>query len=86
MEFVKCQGEILQTMERGNSTMIRLAVTKESYGYDSNDIIYITYDGTTQFIDQDIVTVYGRVMGSHTYKSTAIYKIMLPYIEAKIKE
>ncbi|MDA2190707.1 hypothetical protein PDN08_23755 [Bacillus cereus] len=86
MEFVKYQGEILQIMESGNSTMIRLAVTKESYGYNSNDIIYVTYDGTTQFVDKDIVTVYGRVMGSHTYESTANYKITLPQIEAKIIE
>ncbi|MFV5911917.1 hypothetical protein [Bacillus cereus] len=86
MEFVKYQGEILQIMESGNSTMIRLAVTKESYGYNSNDIIYVTYDGTTQFVDKDIVTVYGRVLGSHTYESTANYKITLPHIEAKIIE
>ncbi|HFK1499682.1 tcdA-E operon negative regulator [Bacillus sp. UMTAT18] len=86
MEFVKYQGEILQIMESGSSTVIRLAVTKEAYGYNFNDIVYVTYDGTTQFVDKDVVTVYGRVMGSHTYESTAGYQITLPHIEAQIIE
>lgn len=86
MEFVKYQGEILKIMEIGSSTVIRLAFTKEAYGYNFNDIVYVTYDGTTQFVNKDVVTVYGRVMGSHTYESTASYQITLPQIEAQIIE
>lgn len=66
--------------------MIRLAVIKESYSYNFNDIVYVTYDGTTQFVDKDVVTVYERVMGSHTYESKAGYQITLPHIEAQIIE
>ncbi|MCP3764570.1 hypothetical protein NLX67_19705 [Domibacillus sp. A3M-37] len=82
-EFVKYQGEILQIMEDGNSTVIRLAVTKDSFGYDINDVLYITYDGTTPFVDEDVVTVYGNIMGSYTYESQAGYQITLPHIEAE---
>ncbi|MCY9290852.1 hypothetical protein MOF05_21110 [Bacillus haynesii] len=85
-EFVKYQGEIAQIVENDNSTDIRLAVTKTSYGYDFNDIVYITYDGTTPFVEEDKITVYGTIQGSYTYESTAGYQITLPHIEGEIIE
>lgn len=84
--YIKYQGEILQIMEDETSSVIRLAVTKDSYGYDLNEIVYITYDETTKFVDEDVVTVYGTVLGSHSYESQAGYNITLPYIEADIIE
>lgn len=85
-EFVRYQGEILQIMEDETSTVIRLAVTKESYGYNFNDVVYITYTGTTPFVDEDIITVYGTIIGSHTYESQAGHQITLPHLEAEIIE
>lgn len=85
-EYVKYKGQIIQIMEDETSTDIRLAVTKDSYGYDFNDVIYITYEGTTEFVEDDIVTVYGTVEGSLTYESQAGYQITLPHIEAEIFE
>lgn len=84
--YIKYQGEILQIMEDESSSVIRLAVTKDSYGYDFNDVIYITYNKTTKFVDEDVVTVYGTVLGSHSYESQAGYNITLPHIEADIIE
>ena len=85
-EFIKYRGEIIQIMEDETSTVIRLAVTKDSYGYDFNDVVYITYPGATPFVDEDIITVYGTIMGSHTYESQAGHNISLPLIEAEIIE
>ncbi|WP_029284887.1 hypothetical protein [Metabacillus indicus] len=85
-EFIKYQGEIVQIMEDETSSIIRLAVTKDSYGYDINDVIYITYEGTTEFVEEDVITVYGTILGSHTYESQAGHQITLPYIEAEIIE
>lgn len=85
-EFVKYQGQILQIMEEGNSTVIRLAVTKNSSGYDVNDVVYVTYKGTTPAVEKDVVTVYGTIKGSHTYESQAGYHITLPSLEAEIIE
>ncbi|MFF2501137.1 hypothetical protein [Peribacillus sp. NPDC058075] len=85
-EFVKFQGEILQIIEDGTQADIRLAVTKGSYGYDFNDVVYVTYQGTTTFIEEDVITVYGTVQGGHTYESTAGHTITLPLIEADIVE
>lgn len=84
--YLKYQGEILQIMEDENSTELRLAVTKDAYGYDYNDVVYVTFEGTTPFLDEDIVTIYGTVSGAYTYESTAGYQITLPLIEAEIIE
>ncbi|WP_157827632.1 hypothetical protein [Niallia nealsonii] len=61
-------------------------MTKESYGYDVSDVVYITYAGTTEFVEEDIVTVYGTVKGSHTYEPQAGHQITLPHIEAEFIE
>ena len=42
-------------------------VTKKSYGYNPNDIIFIEYDGTTEYVDEDVITVYGEMNGEHSY-------------------
>lgn len=84
--YLKYQGEILQIMEDETSTELRLAVTKDAYGYDYNDVVYVTFEGTTPFLDEDIVTIYGTVSGAYTYESTAGYQITLPLIEAEIIE
>ncbi|MDQ0428797.1 flagellar basal body-associated protein FliL [Planomicrobium stackebrandtii] len=85
-KFVQYTGEILQIMEDSSSTVMRLAVTKETYGYSYDDVVYVTYDGTTEFVDEDIVTVYGLIKGSHTYESQAGYQISLPLLEAELVE
>ncbi|UZJ79330.1 hypothetical protein [Fictibacillus sp. KU28468] len=85
-DFVKFQGQIVQIMEKDGSTDIRLAVTKASYGYDINDIVYVTYSGTTPFIKDDTVTVYGTIEGSLSYKSQAGFEITVPHLEAETVE
>lgn len=77
-EYVKYTGQILQILEGDNITNIRLAVTKTSYGYDFNDVIFIEYPGYTDFVDDDIITVYGEIYGSYSYKSQAGFEISLP--------
>lgn len=77
-EYVKYTGEILQIIEGDETTHIRLAVTQTSYGYDFNDVIFIEYDGYTDYVDGDIITVFGEIYGSYSYESQAGYNISLP--------
>lgn len=77
-EFVYYTGEIIQIMEEVDFTVIRLAVTETSYGYDPNDVVWVEYDDNTEFIDGDIVTVYGMIIGSHSYTSQAGWEITVP--------
>lgn len=81
-EYVKYTGEVVQILEGDNITNIRLSVTKESYGYSINNLVFIEYPGYTDFVDGDIVTIYGEVYGSYKYKSQAGYEISLPGILA----
>lgn len=81
-EYVKYTGEIVQILEGDGMTNIRLSVTKESYGYSFNDIVFVEYVGYTDFVDNDIVTIYGTVYGEYTYESQAGYNISLPGIIA----
>ncbi|MCK1984980.1 MULTISPECIES: hypothetical protein [Peribacillus] len=46
-------------------------VTKESYGYNPNDIIFIGYGVTTEYVDEDVITVYGEMTGEYSYQSQA---------------
>ena len=82
-EYVKYKGKILQILEGDNVTNIRLAVTPNSYGYDVNDVIFIEYAGYTDYVDDDIITVYGEIYGSYSYKSQAGFDISLPGLIAK---
>lgn len=77
-EYVKYTGEILEITESDNITMMRLAVTKKSYGYDFNDAILISYPGLTDFVEDDIVTVYGVITGNYSYTSQAGWEITIP--------
>ncbi|WP_108669136.1 hypothetical protein [Peribacillus acanthi] len=81
-EYVKYTGQIVQIMEGDNLTQIRLAVTKDSYGYSFSDIIFVEYAGLTDFVEDDIVTIYGTVYGAYSYTSQANYEISLPGIIA----
>lgn len=82
-EPYKFYGQIVQIMESNNYTTIRMSVTQTSYGWSSSDIIYVEYDGTTDFVEDDVITVYGTVFGSHSYTSQAGYNISLPAVIAK---
>jgi hypothetical protein len=76
--YVKYTGEIIQIQEGDNYTVIRLAVTQESYGYNPNDIVWVEYEGYTDYVDGDIITTYGEIIGSHSYTSQAGWDITLP--------
>ncbi len=77
-EYVKYKGEIVQIQESDNYTVIRLAVTQSSYGYDFNDVVWVEYPDYTDYVDGDIITVYGSIIGSHSYQSQAGWDITVP--------
>lgn len=82
-EYVKYTGEIIQIMEGDNITQIRLAVTKDSYGYDFNDVIFVEYAGITDFVEEDVITVYGEIYGEYSYTSQAGWEIAIPGLLAE---
>lgn len=85
-EYVKYRGQIVQIQEGEDMTVIRLAVTQDSYGWNSSEVIWVEVDGYTDFVDEDIVTVYGTVVGSHSYTSQAGWEITVPAMLADTVE
>ncbi|MCU6602733.1 cell envelope integrity protein TolA [Peribacillus frigoritolerans] len=85
-EYVKYRGEIVQIQEGDDMTVIRLAVTQESYGWNPNEVIWVEVEGYTDFVDEDIVTVYGTVVGKHSYTSQAGWEITVPAMLADTVE
>lgn len=85
-EHVKFTGEIVQILEENGETIIRLAVTKDEFGWSYDDIIYVVYKNETPFVEKNIVTVYGDVYGSYTYTSQIGAQISLPRINARYIE
>jgi hypothetical protein len=81
-QYAKYTGEIVQIAEDGNNTVIRLAVTKDDFGYNSEDVVFVKYQGTTDYVEKDIVTVYGTLDGSYTYQSQAGWDITVPSMTA----
>lgn len=81
-QTVMFTGKIVQIQESNGEGMIRLSVTKDSYDWSFSDIIYIDYQGHNDSVQDDVVTVYGVINGSHTYKSVASYNITIPGMTA----
>jgi hypothetical protein len=77
------RGKINQIQEGSGVTVMRLAVTKDPYiGWNYNDVIWVDYLGTTDYVEDDVVTIYGTVLGSKTCTSQAGWEITLPEVNA----
>ncbi len=86
-DYVKYTGQIMQITEYDdNYTDIRLAVTETDFGWDYDDAIYVEYDGYTDFVEDDVVTVYGEISGPYSYESVAGWEITIPGVYAQIIE
>ena len=77
-EKLKVSGKIIQIMEDDNGGQIRLA-TDDYY----DDVVFVEYTGSNDFVEDDYITVYGYCDGSYTYTSTIGASITLPKIDAK---
>ncbi|WP_100400238.1 MerC domain-containing protein [Bacillus sp. FJAT-44742] len=80
-EYVTYSGEIAEIQESNGYTVVRLALD-DFY----SDIIWVEYDGYTDFVTEDKVTIYGEVWGSHSYTSQAGWEITVPAIMADVIE
>lgn len=78
---VKYTGTVLEIQESGGTGIMRVAIDG-----DYNKIIYVTYTGTNDAVEDDTVTIWGEVYGSYSYTSQANYEISLPRIDAKYVE
>lgn len=84
-------GKVLQVLSKTSYTAtyrIGVSCTKYRYigGYSCPDAIYVTYYGDKNFIEDDMVKMYGTMEGAQTYTtvmgaSVTIPKFSAPYID-----
>lgn len=83
---VKYTGQVFQIQQDGsNGGIMLLSVTDEGYGY-WTDNVWVNYTGKTSANEDDIVTVYGTVVGSTSYETQIGGETYVPEIDAKYIE
>ncbi|MDW7651752.1 MAG: tetratricopeptide repeat protein [Bacillota bacterium] len=81
-ERVTMKGEVLQIQESGNFTIMLVQVT--NLGYDVyTDTVMVTYDGTIDIYEDDIIAFWGEVVGSETYQSVAGWNVTVPKVSGR---
>ena len=80
---VKFRGKVLQEGDSGQGLhYIRFAVDSN---YDT--VLFVTYDAdqvTGRILDDDILTVFGTVVGDYSYETVMGATVTLPWIHADI--
>lgn len=88
-EYAKLTGEVIQVLESGNSVTLRVDITKSEYGYYS-DTVYVTYTKKSEtedrILEDDIISIYGKLGGIETYTSVLGAEVSLPKIFAEYIE
>lgn len=79
-QTAKFKGKVIQVMENGDDVSMRLNITKGRYNW--SDTIYVQYTRTDssqgRILEDDIITVYGVMMGTITYQSVLGSSITIP--------
>lgn len=83
-------GEVIQVIENKNDLLLRVNVTAKRYEYLNEtyyeDTILVKYkyssSSESRILEDDIITLYGKSMGTYTYESVLGSPITVPYIDA----
>ncbi|MFQ9515345.1 MAG: hypothetical protein ACLRZ9_05915 [Eubacterium sp.] len=86
-KFAKFTGEVIQIMEDDDETTLRVNITKKgAYSTYYTDTIYVTYKqsnkGDGRILEDDIVTMYGKLQGTKSYESVLGSEVVIPAFEA----
>lgn len=88
---IQFTGKVEQVQENSSlfssakSIIIRLAVTKDEYGY-YDDYVYCTYtysENESKILEDDIITVYGTCTGDYTYTTVLGSSVTIPSLDVK---
>lgn len=83
---IKVYGKILQIQQSpyGGGVML-VSVTNEGYGF-WDDNVWVDYAGKIPQNEDDLITLYGTVTGSKSYKTQAGGETYVPWVRAKYIE
>lgn len=83
------EGKIIQATNRyGDTYALRVSITEEELGFGTTfytDPIYVNYAGD-RILEDDIVGIYGRVVGIKEYTSVLGTPIALPEVDSLLLE
>lgn len=84
-KMAQFRGKVIQVMQDGDLYNYRLNVTQGSYGLWSDTIMvsYETSGNEPRILEDDIITVYGKMGGMYSYTSVMGATITLPIIYAE---
>ncbi len=76
------RGQVFQIQESYGSGLMLLAVTDEGYGF-WTDNVWVNLSRSTKFVEDDIVTVWGPIVGSKSYETQIGGETFVPEMDAK---
>lgn len=87
-KYAHFKGEIIQSIESGNSYTFRVDITKTSYGW--TDTIMVTYTkkeaGESRLLEDDVIDLYGMLGGTYTYETVMGNEMTIPILYAEYVE
>ena len=81
-------GKVVQTQEDGNNVILRVNVSKGNLDI-GDDIIWVNYTkpaGSNRILEEDVIQLWGTVIGLRQYKAVMGNQIAIPEINAKYIE
>ncbi len=83
--YVSVTGQVIQVQQDSSDLVLRVSITKDSYGIWSDPIIvaYTLPAGADNILEKDIVTIYGQSVGDYTYTTVLGASETVPAISAK---
>jgi hypothetical protein len=79
---VKFRGRIFNIREGSDGAAIQMHVGLGYFGYTSNNLM-VFYPNRTSFVRGNVISVYGTVLGAHSYQSQAGWRITVPAVLAR---
>ena len=83
------EGKVIQATNRyGDTYVLRVSITEEELGFGTTfytDPIYVNYAGK-RILEEDIVGIYGRVVGIKEYTAVLGNPIELPEVDSLLLE
>lgn len=87
-KYAHFKGEIIQSIESGDSYTFRVDITKTSYGW--TDTIMVTYTkkeaSESRLLEDDVVNLYGILGGTYTYETVMGNNMTIPMLYAEYIE
>ena len=75
---------VFHNLKEGNTYTLRVNITKTRWGYDDTILVYYeAQEGDSRILEDDIVTMYGMLGGTYTYKTVMGNSLTVPLLYAK---